>query len=56
MANLSDASGTVTLTVPTKKDLKIFFFFMLSQKDTQNITPLLLTDTALSQPLKITTL
>ena len=26
MANLSDASGTVTLTVPTKKDLKNFLF------------------------------
>ena len=26
MANLSDASGTVTLTVPTKKDLKDFLF------------------------------
>jgi len=26
MANLSDASGTVTLTLPTKKDLKDFLF------------------------------
>lgn len=56
MANLSDASGTVTLTVPTKKTSKIFSSFTRSQKDTLNTTPLLLTDTALSQPLKITTL
>lgn len=56
MANLSDASGTVTLTVPTKKTLKTFFFFMPFQKDVQNTTPLLLTDTALNRPLKITTL
>lgn len=36
MANLSDASGTVTLTLPTKKDLKDFLFLhALSERDAE---------------------
>lgn len=39
MANLSDASGTVTLTVPTKKDLKDFLFLQaLSERHVEYYT------------------
>lgn len=42
MANLSDASGTVTLTVPTKKDLKDFLFLhALSERDAEYHTTII---------------